>query len=390
MKKLSKYIKYMVFVAVLMLMTTGNVFASCAGESKACKVCEYNFDYIGENITVKYKAVDDGNGDITLESELKNGKGFEISKNDIFGSAFKPTSGNLLYCPTLYYSFIMPQGNNNGTNITEGVKKIKVSTSKKDNYVAFNKGNQSGNNVPIAEKTKDSVMCGFTIDIKDATGKVLVNGEKLNFNITDGSLPSKDTTGQFSLTFKDGISFSDFSQNGQCNYNAYVLCQATKNTSGIPNGAATDYAPLCTFSKSQIIFSEQTEIKKPDNYDNGNTNENNTGDVGDSGGITFGDGDADCKYILSQLLDEAQKIFDWLKIIAPILVIAFGSLDFVKATVAMDDKGMKTAMNKFPKRLIAAAALFFLPYLINLVLSLPGLEIENAVCGIGKVVFKLW
>ena len=374
MKKINKYIKYMLFAVVLCIVTTGNVFASCSGETKACRECEYSFKYISDTVTVKYKAVDDGNGDIILRNEMSGSKGFAVSGNDIFGKVFKDKSGKKLYCPDLYYKLVMPD--NRGGTIN-----IKIASSKKDGYGKFTKGADDGNNLNISEKKKKSAMCEFTTDIKNARGQILINNEKFNFNITEGSLPTIDTTGKFGLKFSD-ISFNDLYKDGKCIYAPYVVCQATKNTDGIQGGIISDYAPECTISKEQIIFSEKTEITEPIDPDNG--------DDKDRGGITFGDGDGDCKYVLGQILDDIQNIFDIVKILAPILVIVFGTLDFVKATIAMDDKGMKTAMNKFPRRLIAAAALFFLPYIINLLLSMPGLEIENAVCGISKVVFKSW
>lgn len=386
MKKLSKYIKYMMFAMVLCVAANMNVFASCVGETRACKECSYSFQYINETVTIKYKAVDDGNGDINLSSELTSGKGFEYGANDILGTAFKPTSGNLLYCPALYYGIIMPQGNNSQTNITEGVKKIKISTTKKTGYGTFTKNDLGGNNIKIADKTKDSVMCEMKVDIKDATGKIIVSGQKLNFNLTEGSLPSKDTTGNYSLTFKDGLSFKDFGSSGVCNYKGYVLCQATKNTSGIPNGNATNYAPSCTFSKKEIIFSENTQVTEPGKTEQGNEpgNDvtNNNSDDEDGKHLTT-DSSEGCE-ALGPLLNDLQLVWDIIKIAAPILVVVFGSADFAQVVISNDNDAMKKATGKFTKRLIFAGALFFLPYLIDLLFAISGLDktITSAVCGI--------
>ncbi len=104
----------------------------------------------------------------------------------------------------------------------------------------------------------------------------------------------------------------------------------------------------------------------------------------------FPDGDvtASCEAILGDVLDIIQTIFSYMKLLAPILVIFFGSMDFAKAVVASDDKEMKKATSNFMKRLIAAVLLFFIPWFIELMFSLPGLElgIDNVICGISKVV----
>ena len=100
--------------------------------------------------------------------------------------------------------------------------------------------------------------------------------------------------------------------------------------------------------------------------------------------------DASCAGILGDTLELIQQVFDWIKILAPILLIIFGSLDYAKAVIANDDKGLNKATSNFIKRCIAAVAVFFLPFLINFVLSLPGVEtgLQDAVCGISKVVIR--
>jgi len=106
-------------------------------------------------------------------------------------------------------------------------------------------------------------------------------------------------------------------------------------------------------------------------------------------GVQFGESVVtSCEAILGDVLDIIQTIFSYMKLLAPILVIFFGSMDFAKAVVASDDKEMKKATSNFMKRLIAAVLLFFIPWFIELMFSLPGLElgIDNVICGISKVV----
>lgn len=56
-------------------------------------------------------------------------------------------------------------------------------------------------------------------------------------------------------------------------------------------------------------------------------------------------------------------------VVAPILLILFGSLDFAKATVASDAAELKKASTTFAKRVAATLLLFLTPTLINLILS---------------------
>jgi hypothetical protein len=54
----------------------------------------------------------------------------------------------------------------------------------------------------------------------------------------------------------------------------------------------------------------------------------------------------------------------------PILLIVFGSIDLGKAVMANDDKEIKTATGKLIKRIIAGVVIFFIPFLVNLVMSI--------------------
>lgn len=100
--------------------------------------------------------------------------------------------------------------------------------------------------------------------------------------------------------------------------------------------------------------------------------------------------DANCDAILGDLRDLIEQVFNVIKIAAPILLIFFGSMDFAKAVIAGDDKATKKATSDFMKRAIAAVLIFFLPWFIEFLFNLPGLEnfAEDVLCGVGKVVLK--
>ena len=57
-------------------------------------------------------------------------------------------------------------------------------------------------------------------------------------------------------------------------------------------------------------------------------------------------------------------------ILAPILTIVMGVLDFGKAVISSDTEKMSKAWKKFPKRLLAVVLLLLVPHLISLLLSL--------------------
>lgn len=103
--------------------------------------------------------------------------------------------------------------------------------------------------------------------------------------------------------------------------------------------------------------------------------------------INFGsDVDAECQAILGNLVDIIQDVFNVIKIAAPILLLFFGTLDFAKAVISSDNDAIKKATSSFIKRVVAAVAIFFLPFLIEWIFTL--IDIEGTLCGISKVVIK--
>lgn len=73
----------------------------------------------------------------------------------------------------------------------------------------------------------------------------------------------------------------------------------------------------------------------------------------------------------------------WLRILAPILVIVFGSIDLLKAVIASNSDQMKKAQSTLIKRIFIAVALFFVPTLVNIIL-----DVASASFGMDMCYFK--
>lgn len=101
-----------------------------------------------------------------------------------------------------------------------------------------------------------------------------------------------------------------------------------------------------------------------------------------------GDEDANCEYILGDPNDDRsvaymlQKVFDYVKIIGPLLVIALSGFDFAKTAFASDDDAMKKASKKLVTRLVCAALLFFVPIITSFMLNLVNKSSYEKTCGI--------
>lgn len=76
-----------------------------------------------------------------------------------------------------------------------------------------------------------------------------------------------------------------------------------------------------------------------------------------------------------------QKVFNYVKVIGPILVVILSSIDFLKVIFNGDDDAMKKAQKKLATRLVLAAALFFIPTIVQALLRMFGIT-ANPTCGI--------
>ena len=89
--------------------------------------------------------------------------------------------------------------------------------------------------------------------------------------------------------------------------------------------------------------------------------------------------EADDDFVCSDI-EFLTRAWLFIRILAPFLIILFGSLDFFKSVVAGDEKQMKQARGKFFKRLIAFLLLIILPFVIQLTFSLMGTYGSQNVC----------
>lgn len=74
------------------------------------------------------------------------------------------------------------------------------------------------------------------------------------------------------------------------------------------------------------------------------------------------------------------SIWMFLRIVSPFLVVLFGSLDFIKAVIASDEKKIKESRGKFVKRLIAFVLLILLPFMIQFIFERIGTNGSQNMC----------
>ena len=74
------------------------------------------------------------------------------------------------------------------------------------------------------------------------------------------------------------------------------------------------------------------------------------------------------------------NIIKWVKYIIPVIVILLGILDFIRAVMGDKDDDMKKAQGRFVRRLIAAALIFIVPFILEFILEKMGFNVQD--CGL--------
>ena len=96
----------------------------------------------------------------------------------------------------------------------------------------------------------------------------------------------------------------------------------------------------------------------------------------------------ECNIMSNEFVDKLKWVLNIFKIAAPIIALALGTIDFIKAMVSDDaDKEMQTAAKHFRTRIIAAVLLFLVPYMVVFMLDIflknkDGYDSDNPYCNI--------
>lgn len=96
-----------------------------------------------------------------------------------------------------------------------------------------------------------------------------------------------------------------------------------------------------------------------------------------------------CDGILTQdAADFLGKIINWVRILAPALLIVLGAVDIGSVVISEDRDNVKKATSKFIKRCICAIAIFFVPLIVKVLLDISGITgtlVDDPMCGIEEV-----
>ncbi|CDE08044.1 unknown [Bacillus sp. CAG:988] len=182
--------------------------------------------------------------------------------------------------------------------------------------------------------------------------------------------PDNAITCDYSL---DGYTYdytqSGFSDNTSQNANTTICCTEQGYNSG-------NYT--CSYYVAQEVVDDGYEAGGSAGTDA--TGENNSNSEREDLEDLRGDMNANCDAIFdSEAQALIQRIFSIICIAVPIILIVLGSVDFANAVLSSDQEAMQKAVKRFTTRCIVAVAIFFLPMLVNLIFSFPGMDAVRGV-----------
>ena len=175
--------------------------------------------------------------------------------------------------------------------------------------------------------------------------------------------PDNAITCDYSL---DGYTYdytqSGLSDNTSQNANTTICCTEQGYNSG-------NYT--CSYYVAQEVVDDGYEAGGSTGSDEGTTG--TTGDENDKV-IMSDEGAESCEKIFADATEIIDKVFGYICVLVPILLIVLGSVDFGSAVLSSDQEAMQKAVKRFTIRCIVALAIFFLPMLVNFFFSFPRIK----------------
>lgn len=191
--------------------------------------------------------------------------------------------------------------------------------------------------------------------------------------------------GYLSKTVLDsGLDGSDFALNSEGKIDCAATSVKTYFDSGAFEGIYVGHIADKNSTRGNLVQGNERDISKK--YSSGSSGSykiiSDDGSNPGCGGI-FGDvkndgrdgSAASIAYIL-------QKIFNYMKILGPLLVIVLSGFEFAKIVLTGDDEAMAKARSKLIIRLILVILLFIIPYLVQFILGLINGSLTDPTCGI--------
>ncbi len=350
---MTKRIKILLSVLiVLCIFTVKNTYAmtlNCNDKKYMCYVCEYKTQKKnGNGPNFDVKVFSDGYGTLSANTSITTTfDGNNI--NTIFALPKNFQNGYSIVCPS---------------TVNVCLSSMQYSTGV-DEYIAQISGSTCSGNTNYTATLIGSANNGKPFFTKEQEEKVV--GEDDEYKSTGYDVPivmNNSNTGKtYHIDSKEQVINNQITS---------VIIDGTNYTVGSSNNTVTNVTPyssirlMCTdnwISKKCWFNDSEKQERREAATAQGADQDEYLDEMGDIFGNVDDQGSCDT------LLDADAKeliitIFNWIRIITPILLVLLGALDFGKAVLASDEKQMAAATKNFITRCVIALAIFFVPLII--------------------------
>lgn len=152
-----------------------------------------------------------------------------------------------------------------------------------------------------------------------------------------------------------------------------TLINGKVNGNFMPGKTCDDIYYVYSTNKIMVATSEETFNNLCKSYDENDIEHFCSGKCTYSDRICSSSNSVDnnkCQGILTdEMIDILNRAIKYIRIIAPVLLVIFGFIDFGKAVLSDDKDELKKATSKFVKRAIIVVAIFFVPLIVSFLIN---------------------
>lgn len=362
--------------------------------------CNYQFtDVSGNQIKLKYQVLSDGSVKLPFgdgENYNNTNLGWYHSEqfSDKFYDAFS-IDKNTVTCPSIFvqqnesgftvYPYPLSSSVCTG-NCYQASASPKLSDSAKKSGIKSKKVVSSCSGSSMGFYNRQSYVYPYFRLFSDGTKEWSIDGATY-VPVSDAITGSINGSEKFSISVNDSLIDSIFSSNSLTCPSSVYRC--VNRVQGGYSYELSTSGNMC--SNDTLSTGDGQQLGS--NY--ANLGYGDPDDGSNNGNVTLDDLKEDlnsynqsttCNGILGEPGNEEsvawllQQILNYIKILGPILVVILSSMDFAKAIMTSDDESMKKAEKKLMIRLVLAVALFLVPTLVSVMLSIFGYTSDGQLC----------
>ena len=260
---------------------------------------------------------------------------------------------------------------------------------------------KDGNNCTISETEFDGselLVQNYALNQTDATtikiGMGSSTGYKYKTLICELGDRLKQLTNQKRISLNNSslsnLIFFDYLGENQESYSIYQI-SSSDSICKSQWKVLTDYECTDDYCKEYIEYSTEKKIREIVSYCNEMYSEFSANKLGNSSYVgrmkeciqfhnfygslvsngIIDDLSVDCVVLSNDFVKKLKWILDIIKIAGPLLAVGLGTIDFIKTIASGDaDKEMKNTFKRFSTRLISAALLFLVPFIIAFLMDI--------------------